>query len=101
MKENAYQKALEKAHQLAIEFLERLDIDPVGVSASYEDLKAKLEQVLSTAGTSLARADEVDLSEVPFEPNVKPKAVKPKKEYDLEEEEDESLSYFAKLANDD
>ena len=68
---------------------------------SYEDLKAKLEQVLSTAGTSLARADEVDLSEVPFEPNVKPKAAKPKKEYDLEEEEDESLSYFAKLANSD
>lgn len=40
MKENAYQKALERAHQLAIEFLERLDIGPVGVSTSYEDLKA-------------------------------------------------------------
>jgi hypothetical protein len=68
---------------------------------SYEELKQKLEQVLSTAGTSLARADEVDLEEAPFEPNVKPKAVKPKKEYDLDEDEDENLSYFAKLANDD
>lgn len=71
---------------------------------SYEELKAKLEAVLSGTAASL-RAENIELEE----PQVKqaPKAVakplptsKPKKEVDLDDDE-ESLSYFAKLANDD
>lgn len=64
---------------------------------SYEELKAKLESVLSPSGGT-PRAEQTELSEE------KPKAVAakpaPKKEFDLEDD-DESLSYFAKLANDD
>jgi hypothetical protein len=65
---------------------------------SYEDLKSKLEMVLSATTASIVRAEEVDLEESSLQPQVK---AKPKaKELDLDDE-DESLSYFAKLANDD
>ena len=69
---------------------------------SYDELKAKLEQVLSATGSTLGRADEVDLQDdVPFETVAKPKPkAKAKPEFDVDED-DESLSYFAKLANDD
>lgn len=74
---------------------------------SYEELKTKLEQVLSATSNVTSRIDKVDLGEdIPraaFKPKlevpetkverVKPKAV------DMDDE-DESLSYFAKLAND-
>ena len=65
---------------------------------SYEELKAKLEQVLSTSATPTTRADQVELEEKP-----QPKAVvksAPKREVNLDDD-DESLSYFAKLANDE
>lgn len=68
---------------------------------SYDELKSKLEQVLSTAGTSLARADEVDLDEGD-RAAVSQAVAKPKKKVEVDlDDEDESLSYFAKLANDD
>ena len=68
---------------------------------SYDDLKAKLEQVLSTAGTSLARVDQVDLDEGD-ESAIKQVLAKPNKKVEVDlDDEDESLSYFAKLANDD
>lgn len=60
---------------------------------SYEELKSKLEQVLSASGASISRADEVELQ--------KPKAKSPPKEDINLDDDDESLSYFAKLANDD
>ncbi len=37
---NPYVKALEKAHQLAIDFLDRLDTEPVDPNVPYEELKA-------------------------------------------------------------
>ena len=68
---------------------------------SYDELKAKLEQVLSTAGTSLARVDQVDLDEGD-ESAIKQVLAKPNKKVEVDlDDEDESLSYFAKLANDD
>ena len=70
---------------------------------TYEELKAKLDGVLSTAAPAASRADAVELEEhVPAAPvKVSAKAVpKPvKKEVDIDD--DEELSYFAKLANDD
>jgi len=71
---------------------------------SYDELKSKLMSVLTTSG-SVVTAQESDLEE--FESPPKPKAAakpqtpvaQPKKEY--EEDDDESLSFFAKLANDD
>jgi hypothetical protein len=68
---------------------------------SYEELKAKLEQVLSPSGTATPRADKVTLGDdVPQStPRAATKAA-PKEEVDLDDD-DESLSYFAKLANDD
>ena len=66
---------------------------------SYEELKSKLEMVLSSSGSSVGRAEEVDLNDPPFEtPRAKPK---PKREEIDLDDEDESLSYFAKLANSD
>lgn len=67
---------------------------------TYEELKAKLEQVLNVASTPTPRADAVQLAERE-EPVSRPAAkAAPKKEVDLDDD-DESLSYFAKLANDD
>jgi hypothetical protein len=67
---------------------------------TYEELKQKLEQVLSTTSAVAPRADTVALEE-DFE-TVRPKAAvaKPKRE-EVDLDDDESLSYFAKLANSD
>lgn len=76
-------------------------VDPKNFK-SYEELKSKLEFVLSSSGASIARADETDLDEdkpaakQPAKPVSKPR----NDNVDLEDE-DESLSYFAKLANED
>jgi hypothetical protein len=73
---------------------------------SYEELKAKLEMVLSAKGSTAPRADAVSLDEDEdkrFAASAKPAAAKPaakRQETDLDDDE-ESLSYFAKLANDD
>lgn len=67
---------------------------------TYEELKSKLEAVLSASGSSIGRAEEVDLDDPPFETTPKPKAKPKREELDLDEDE-ESLSYFAKLANED
>ena len=69
---------------------------------SYEELKAKLEQVLSTTGSTTTRVDKVELDEEASRPAAKvaPKPAAKKEEVDLDDD-DESLSYFAKLANDD
>ncbi len=73
----------------------------------YDELKAKLQQVLSATGTIASHIDKVDLGEdiprhtsnlKPEVPQIKVERVKPKA-VDLDNE-DESLSYFAKLAND-
>jgi hypothetical protein len=65
---------------------------------SYEELKKKLDGVLSGASAAVARAEKMDLDEdtpaVKAVAKAAPKAV-------VEEEDDESLSYFAKLAADD
>jgi len=71
---------------------------------SYDELKKKLEQVLNATGAS-ARAESVDLEKPRAAPvatssadRVQARAAaKPA----VEEEEDESLSYFSKLAADD
>lgn len=81
-----------KEHSL-VEF-----VDPKNFK-TYEELKSKLEAVLSATGSSLGRAEEVDLDDPPFE-TTKPKAKPKREELDLDEDE-ESLSYFAKLANED
>jgi hypothetical protein len=65
---------------------------------SYEELKKKLDGVLSGASAAVARAEKMDLDEdtpaVKAVAKAAPKAA-------VEEEDDESLSYFAKLAADD
>jgi len=67
---------------------------------SYEELKSKLEMVLSGSG-STSKAEDVDLSEEEAPKFAKPKPKsKPPVDLDLDDE-DESLSYFAKLANSD
>jgi hypothetical protein len=65
---------------------------------SYEELKAKLEQVLSASGAPAPRVDAVQLDEDEPRPAAKPVA---KKAAPVEDDEDDSLSYFAKLANDE
>jgi len=73
---------------------------------TYDFLKQKLETVLSgTTAPAARRAEEVELDE-PMAPAPKaqvvskPAAKAPPKEVDFDDDE-ESLSYFAKLANDD
>jgi len=67
---------------------------------TYEELKQKLEQVLSTSSAATPRVDNVDLGEEFEKPQ--PKAVtKPKREEVDLDDDDESLSYFSKLANED
>jgi len=69
---------------------------------SYEELKRKLEQVLNAGGAPTARAESADL-DMPRQaaktaaPAAKPA---PKAEADFDENDD-SISYFAKLAADD
>jgi len=66
---------------------------------SYEELKAKLEQVLSATGSATPRAEAVELDEPRAAAKVIKSTPKPSKDVDLDD--DDSLSYFAKLANDD
>lgn len=69
---------------------------------SYDELKAKLNAVLSTAAAPRAEAVSLEDDEPVARaaaPAPKPKAA-PVKEVDFEDD-DESLSYFAKLANDE
>ena len=63
---------------------------------SYDELKAKLETVLLATGSSVAKAEDVEFETAKPKSSSKPKAP----ELDLDED-DESLSYFAKLANED
>jgi hypothetical protein len=66
---------------------------------SYDELKTKLEAVLSGAPPA-ARAEQVQLNEE--EPvKVKPTSNQKKVESKISDDDDESLSYFAKLANGD
>lgn len=65
---------------------------------SYEELKKKLEGVLNASAASMTRAESADLEQ----PASKPAMAKPAaKAAPVDEEDDESLSYFAKLAADD
>jgi hypothetical protein len=72
---------------------------------SYDELKKKLEQVLNATGASTARAESVDLEKPRAAPAATSSAdrvqaraaAKPA----VDEDDDESLSYFAKLAADD
>ena len=72
---------------------------------SYEELKEKLEQVLNASGVT-PRAEEISLEEehprAAVKPAGKPAVVPASKKKDVNfDDDDESLSYFAKLANDD
>jgi len=69
---------------------------------SYEELKRKLEQVLNAAGAPAVRAESADLDmpRVAAKPAAAVAKPAPKAEADFDED-DESLSYFAKLAADD
>ena len=64
---------------------------------SYDELKKKLDAVLSGANAAVQRAEKMDLDE----DTPAPKAAKPAAKPAVEEEDDDSLSYFAKLAADD
>jgi hypothetical protein len=80
-----------KQHSLA-EF-----VDPKNFK-SYDELKAKLTVVLSAAGSAAPRAEATTLDEDMPKPVPAKPAAKPKADFD---DADDSLSYFAKLANDD
>jgi hypothetical protein len=72
---------------------------------SYDDLKKKLTMVLSNGAPPVKPAESVDLDEVqsftkPTAQANRTPAPTPKKEVDFEDD-DESLSYFSKLASDD
>ena len=71
---------------------------------SYEDLKKKLEGVLNAGAASMVRAESADLERPRAQPaatSSPDRAAARAKAAPVEEEEDESLSYFAKLAADD
>jgi len=74
-------------------------VDPSNFK-SYEELKAKLNMVLAS-GTTSPRADQVELDPAPSyrEPELTVET-STTDSIDFGSEEDESLSYFAKLAND-
>lgn len=63
---------------------------------SYDELKKKLEMVLTASGSNLRKAEDVDLDQ-PKQAAPAPKKAEPK----IDNDEDDSLSYFAKLANED
>jgi len=69
---------------------------------SYDDLKKKLSMVLSAGAPPVKPAEDVSLDEESsFKPQASRAAVPtPKKDVDFDND-DESLSYFAKLASDD
>ena len=71
---------------------------------SYDDLKRRLDAVLMGDAAPQKRAEEIELDNAPTV-EAKPKAVVQSKPVKREEvnfdDDDESLSYFSKLANDD
>jgi hypothetical protein len=69
---------------------------------SYEELKRKLEQVLNAGGAPTARAEsiELDAPRAAAKPAAAVSKPAPKAEADFDENDD-SISYFAKLAADD
>jgi hypothetical protein len=70
---------------------------------SYDELKQKLDKVLNGTGT-VARAESVDLERPRAQPAASSgpdRAAARAKAAPVDEEEDDSLSYFAKLASDD
>jgi len=87
--DDALQSTWGKQHSL-VEFL-----DPKNFK-SYDELKSKLQMVLTATG-SAPRAEELSLESMP---RPVPAKAAPKKEVDFDDAEG-SLSYFAKLANDD
>ena len=72
-------------------------VDPKNFK-SYDELKTKLLVVLATTGASAPRAEATSLEEDMPKPVPAKPAAKPKADFD---DADDSLSYFAKLANDD
>ena len=72
-------------------------VDPKNFK-SYDELKSKLHLVLAATGASAPRADATSLEEDMPKPVAAKPAAKPKADFD---NADDSLSYFAKLANDD
>ena len=89
--DDALETIWKKQHSLA-EF-----VDPKNFK-SYDELKAKLTVVLSATGAAAPRADATTLDEDMPKPVPAKPAAKPKTDFD---DADDSLSYFAKLANDD
>jgi hypothetical protein len=82
-------------------------VDPKNFK-SYDELKKKFDMVMGIGGTAQAtkRAEEVELED-PFEPQVKVQKTEAKREEkapakDIDfDDDDESISYFAKLAESD
>jgi len=89
--DDALESIWKKQHSLA-EF-----VDPKNFK-SYDELKAKLTMVLSATGAAAPRAEAMSLDEDMPKPVPAKAAAKPKADFD---NADDSLSYFAKLANDD
>lgn len=92
MEDDSDLEDLWKSQHSLVEFL-----DPKNFK-SYDELKTKLNAVLNASGAT-PRAEEVRL-----EDSVKPTPAAPKQAAKKEvnfDDEDESLSYFAKLANDE
>ena len=87
--DDALEKMWENQHSL-VEFT-----DPKNFK-SYEELKKKLEMVLTASGSNFRKAEDVDLDQ-PKAAAPAPKKAEPK----IDNDEDDSLSYFAKLANED
>jgi len=67
---------------------------------SYDELKRKLDAVLNGATAAVQRAEAMDLEETE-RPRAKVAAAPTPKTPVVQEDDDESLSYFAKLASDD
>ena len=74
---------------------------------SYEELKAKFDSVNKGSSTKTASAEEEEIEEedVPVAKTVKakpaPKIPEKKASYDEDAEEENALSYFEKLANEE
>lgn len=80
-------------------------VDPANFK-SYEELKKRLDMVLSSSIEAEKRAEEIDIDDAPVQQNVrqlrtqKPSTPAKRSEVNFDDDE-ESMSYFAKLANDD
>lgn len=76
-------------------------VDPKNYK-SYDELKAKLQRVLAETSTTMSTAESISLSEVAEQPTQK--SVEPKYEPQTadavsDDDDDDTLSYFAKLAS--